>query len=75
MAIAHRYDFVLLFDVSSDLGNASAHDLFDRIAVRRQAGVEVPRAFADYTVLFDGQPVAAGAELPVAPGVTLMRRC
>jgi hypothetical protein len=52
-----------------------AHDLSDRIVVQRKPGVEIPRAFADYTVLFDGQPVAAGAELPVAPGVTLMRRC
>lgn len=31
-------------------GNAPAHVLFDRVQIRRNAGVEAPRQFADYVV-------------------------
>lgn len=39
-----------VFKHDSELGNAPAHALFERVQVQRKEGVEVPRAFADYTV-------------------------
>jgi hypothetical protein len=42
------------------VGNAHAHSLFDRLTVTRSSGVEVPRDFGAYSVLFDGKPVAPG---------------
>lgn len=56
-----------VFKHDSKLGNAHAHELFERIQVRRKEGVEVPRAFADYEVSVDGN------DLP--PGVKLIRKC
>jgi CRISPR-associated protein Csd2 len=55
-----------VFKHDSELGNAHAHALFDRIKIKRKDGVEVPRAFADYEVS------VADDNLP--PGVTLIRR-
>ena len=56
-----------VFKHDSELGNAQAHALFERIQVQPKAGVEVPRSFADYVV-----NIAADA-LP--SGVTLMQPC
>jgi CRISPR-associated protein Csd2 len=64
-----------VFKHDSELGNAHAHSLFDRIKVERKSGIDVPRAFSDYTVMFDGVEVAAGKSVQAAPGVTLVRRC
>ncbi|NWG32392.1 MAG: type I-C CRISPR-associated protein Cas7/Csd2 [Rhodocyclaceae bacterium] len=64
-----------VFKHASELGNAPAHALFDRLTVERKAGVDVPRDFDAYSVLFDGQPVAVGQELEVASNVKLIRRC
>ncbi|HPR05557.1 MAG TPA: type I-C CRISPR-associated protein Cas7/Csd2 [Denitromonas sp.] len=55
-----------VFKHDSELGNAHAHALFDRIRIARKAGADVPRSFADYTVSIDD------AALPA--GVTLTRR-
>ena len=51
-----------VFKHESELGNAPAHSLFERIQVVRK--VDVPRSFADYEV------VVNEAELP--SGVTLL---
>lgn len=56
-----------VFKHDSELGNAPAHSLFERVQVQRKAGVEVPRSFADY-----GVSVAAD-DLP--SGVTLIQPC
>jgi CRISPR-associated protein Csd2 len=64
-----------VFKHDSELGNAHAHALFDRLTVKRTPQVEVPRDFGAYSVLFDGQPLAVGETLQAAPGVTLTRRC
>jgi len=47
-----------IFSHTNPLGNAPAHVLFDTIEVKRRAGVEAPRSFADYvvTVRQDGLP-------------------
>ena len=55
-----------VFKHDSELGNAHAHALFDRIQINRKDGVEVPRAFADYEVS------VADTDLPA--GVSLMRK-
>lgn len=56
---------VYIFTHDSKLGNAHAHRLFERVRVRRAAGREAPREFADYVVEVDEK------ELP--EGVTLKR--
>ncbi len=55
-----------VFKHDSELGNAHAHALFDRISIKRKADAEVPRSFTDYEVMVDD------ASLP--PGVTLIKR-
>jgi CRISPR-associated protein Csd2 len=62
-----------VFKHASELGNAPAHALFDRLTVTPANGVA--REFSAYSVLFDGQPVAVGQELEVALNVKLIRRC
>lgn len=64
-----------VFKHDSELGNAHAHALFDRLVVKRNPEVEVPRDFGAYSVLFDGRSVAVGESLQAAPGVMLIRRC
>ncbi|MFT3719141.1 type I-C CRISPR-associated protein Cas7/Csd2 [Pseudorhodoferax sp.] len=53
-----------VFQHGSELGNAPAHALFDRIQVRKT--VEVPRAFSDYEVRID--------EAGMPSNVTLLRK-
>ncbi|MEW6178214.1 MAG: type I-C CRISPR-associated protein Cas7/Csd2 [Pseudomonadota bacterium] len=54
-----------VFKHDSELGNAPAHALFQRIRVRRKEEVEVPRCFEDYEMSVDE------TDMPV--GVTLLR--
>lgn len=53
-----------VFKHDSELGNAPAHTLFERIQPKLKEGVTVPRSFDDYDVSVDK------ASLP--PGVTLL---
>lgn len=55
-----------VFKHDSKLGNAPAHELFERIRPRLKEGVAVPRAFDDYTV------EVHATDLPT--GVSLVRR-
>ena len=55
-----------VFKHDSELGNAHAHSLFDRVMIQRKADVEVARDFSDYAVSIDE------ADMPA--GVTLLRR-
>jgi CRISPR-associated protein Csd2 len=65
-----------VFEHATELGNAHAHDLFDRLTVARAHGTAGPaRQFTDYSVWFDGRALAVGERLEAAPGVTLVRRC
>ncbi|TAK37028.1 MAG: type I-C CRISPR-associated protein Cas7/Csd2 [Chloroflexota bacterium] len=52
-----------VFTHESNLGNAPAHKLFERVVVERKSGIEAPRRFSDYEVR------VAGSDLP--SGVTL----
>lgn len=65
-----------VFEHDSELGNAHAHSLFDRLVVARDAGTAGPaRDFGAYSVTFDGRSLALGERTEAAPGVTLIRRC
>ena len=64
-----------VFKHDSELGNAPAHALFDRLKVEPKAEGEVARSFDAYTVAFDGQSLAVGQSVQPASGVTLTRRC
>ena len=69
---------LLVFKHNDRLGNAPAHRLFDRVTIERVDAVAPARAYADYRVLFDGQPVdervPAGGDTDLGKGVTLARR-
>jgi len=56
-----------VFKHESELGNAPAHALFDRIRPNLKDGVSVPRSFTDYEVAVD--------ESSMPNGVTLKRMC
>ena len=56
-----------VFKHDSELGNAPAYTLFERIRPKLKEGVSVPRNFDDYDVAVD--------EASVPPGVTLFRKC
>ena len=56
-----------VFKHDSELGNASAHVLFERIRPKLKDDVSVPRLFSDYEVAVNE------ANMPV--GVTLTRMC
>lgn len=52
-----------VFQHDSELGNAHAHDLFNRITVRSKAGEEVARDFSDYEVLVNENNMPQGVKL------------
>jgi len=54
---------LFVFKHDSELGNAHAHALFDRVKVSRKSGVDVPRAFTDYDVTIDEVGMPAGVKL------------
>ena len=64
-----------VFKHDSELGNAHAHALFDKLTVAAIDPTSPARDFTAYSVLFDGKPVEVGHSLQAAPGVTLIRRC
>ncbi len=52
-----------VFKHDSELGNAHAHALFDRISVKRKEGVVAARAFTDYLVDIDDAGLPATVQL------------
>lgn len=63
-----------VFKHDSELGNAPAHALFERLQVNPVHPGVPARSFAGYQVTFDGQPVPVSPQgLSVAHGVQLMR--
>ena len=63
-----------VFEHDSELGNAPAHALFDRLVGAPTAPGTPARDFSAYTVTFDGQALEVGATVEAAPGVRLTRR-
>lgn len=64
-----------VFKHATELGNAHAHALFDKLTVRNKEPASPARGFEAYEVLFDGQALAVGETREAAPGVTVVRRC
>lgn len=64
-----------VFEHDSELGNAHAHSLFERLKVAPRDSATVARDFGAYSVKFDGEALAVGTRMEAAPGVTLIRRC
>lgn len=48
---------LVIFEHQTALGNAPASDLFDRVTWRRATNEGPARAFTDYEILLDGQPL------------------
>ncbi len=69
---------LLVFQHKDRLGNAPAHVLFDRVKTSRRDESKPARAFSDYELRFDEQPidqvVQAGSSKDLGNGVTLIRR-
>jgi CRISPR-associated protein Csd2 len=54
---------LIVFKHDSELGNAHAHSLFDRVKIKRKEGIEVPRAFSDYELTIDEAGMPAGVKM------------
>lgn len=54
-----------IFEHDSKMGNASAHDLFDRVVVKRKDSTKAARSFADYQVTVNDKDLS---------GVKLIRK-
>jgi CRISPR-associated protein Csd2 len=64
-----------VFKHDSELGNAPAYALFERLQIKPKEGGAVARSFDAYSVAFDGQSLAVGQSVQPAAGVTLTRHC
>ena len=64
-----------VFKHDSELGNAPAYALFERLQVKPKESGAVARSFDAYSVAFDGQSLAVGQSVQPAAGVTLTRHC
>ena len=47
---------LIVFKHESELGNAPAHRLFEKVAVKRKIDVDMPRSFRDYDVSVGALP-------------------
>jgi len=54
---------LIVFKHDSNMGNAPAHALFERVRVRRKEGVAVPRDFGDYDVDVDQNDLPSGVSV------------
>lgn len=54
---------LIVFEHSTELGNAPAHQLFDRVKVCRRPDVAQPRSFSDYEVTVDTAGLPEGVEV------------
>ncbi len=54
---------LVLFKHESNMGNAPAHVLFERVQVKLKEGVTAPRSFADYDVQVDSEDLPNGVSI------------
>jgi len=52
-----------VFKHDSQLGNAPAYSLFERIQPKLKDGIDIPRSFSDYTVTVDEANMPSGVQL------------
>ncbi|MBU0599413.1 type I-C CRISPR-associated protein Cas7/Csd2 [bacterium] len=60
---------LIVFKHDSDMGNAHAHKLFERVSVRLNEGVKSPRSFSDYNVVENDQALPKGVSLYEPVGI------
>ncbi len=51
---------LIAFKHATPLGNAPAHKLFEAVKITKNSGVDVPRAYSDYTVTIDSAAIPSG---------------
>lgn len=56
---------LIIFEHSTELGNAPSHKLFDLVKVEKKEGVEAPRSFEDYIVHIDEAALPSGVQMEV----------
>lgn len=54
---------LIVFEHDSELGNAPAHKLFDRVKVEKKEGVETPTNYDDYVVTIDETDMPNGVHM------------
>lgn len=54
---------LIVFEHGNQLGKAPSHQLFERVAIQRRDGVEIPRDFSDYEVTVDTGRVPDGISI------------
>jgi CRISPR-associated protein Csd2 len=54
---------LVVFRHDSPLGNAPAHELFERVQIKLKDGVVAPRQFTDYTITIDNANLPEGVSL------------
>ena len=54
---------LIVFKHNSELGNAPAHTLFDRVKIKRKDGVEAPRSVGDYDIQVDDKALPDGVTI------------
>lgn len=54
---------LVVFKHQSALGNAPAHKLFEALTIKRNDGVDTPRAFTDYTVSLNKEAIPTNVEV------------
>lgn len=58
---------LIVFEHSSQLGNAPSHVLFEAVQVKRKDRVDVARSFADYELLVDRAKIPQAVAIKVKP--------
>ncbi|MBF0292334.1 MAG: type I-C CRISPR-associated protein Cas7/Csd2 [Nitrospinae bacterium] len=64
-----------VFKHDSQLGNAHASELFEKIKANLKDGVTAPRDFEDYNISVEGGSMKPGDSRQAAPGVIIIRKC
>lgn len=56
---------LIIFEHSSELGNAPSHKLFDLVTVKKKEGVMAPRSFEDYVLHINEAALPSGVRMEV----------
>ena len=56
---------LIIFKHDSEFGNAPAHKLFELVEVKKNAGIETPRSYGDYTVTVDKSGIPSGVHCEI----------
>jgi len=54
---------LLIFKHNNHLGKARSSELFDRLTIKKNEGIEIPRTYSDYQIKIDDQKLPDGIEI------------